>query len=233
MNCANHPERERVAFCQNCGKPLCQECTRTVGTAVFCEPCLAAKHRRCRHGPSAGSYRLTRLPRAVHAADAVRRLRPASRTPASPLCSASSPASEPCTTASTPRESFTSSSSPSSSRSPTNTASSASSSPAGCSIRSSRPTRPPVPAATAPPFPTPSASTISASASASANPGPPQEAQFLRQRETVPPPATPYGAPAAAYAPPAAQAGAPRGRPTPLLPPRKPHGTTRPPRTRT
>jgi hypothetical protein len=43
MNCANHPERERIAFCQNCGKPLCQECARTVGTAVFCEPCLAAK----------------------------------------------------------------------------------------------------------------------------------------------------------------------------------------------
>jgi hypothetical protein len=43
MNCANHPDRERVAFCQNCGKPLCQECTRAVGSAVFCEPCLAAK----------------------------------------------------------------------------------------------------------------------------------------------------------------------------------------------
>jgi Domain of unknown function (DUF5668)/B-box zinc finger len=43
MNCANHPERERVAFCQNCGKPLCSECTRVVGSAVFCEPCLAAR----------------------------------------------------------------------------------------------------------------------------------------------------------------------------------------------
>jgi Domain of unknown function (DUF5668)/B-box zinc finger len=43
MTCANHPDRENVAFCQNCGKPLCQECTRVVGSAVFCEPCLAAK----------------------------------------------------------------------------------------------------------------------------------------------------------------------------------------------
>ena len=43
MTCANHPDRERTAFCQNCGKPLCPECTRTVGTAVFCEPCLAAR----------------------------------------------------------------------------------------------------------------------------------------------------------------------------------------------
>jgi len=43
MNCQNHPDRERTAFCQNCGKPLCQECTRVVGSAVYCEPCLAAK----------------------------------------------------------------------------------------------------------------------------------------------------------------------------------------------
>lgn len=43
MNCINHPDRSRIAFCQNCGKPLCQECARTVGSAVFCEPCLAAR----------------------------------------------------------------------------------------------------------------------------------------------------------------------------------------------
>jgi TM2 domain-containing membrane protein YozV len=43
MTCANHPDREHVAFCQNCGKPLCKECTRVVGQAVFCEPCLAAR----------------------------------------------------------------------------------------------------------------------------------------------------------------------------------------------
>jgi hypothetical protein len=43
MNCQNHPDREHTAFCQNCGKPLCQECTRVIGSAVFCEPCLAAK----------------------------------------------------------------------------------------------------------------------------------------------------------------------------------------------
>ena len=43
MNCANHPDREHVSFCQNCGKPICGECVRSVGTAVFCEPCLAAR----------------------------------------------------------------------------------------------------------------------------------------------------------------------------------------------
>jgi len=43
MNCANHPDRERHAFCQNCGKPLCRECARVVGQAIFCEPCLEAR----------------------------------------------------------------------------------------------------------------------------------------------------------------------------------------------
>jgi hypothetical protein len=43
MNCANHPDRERTAFCQNCGKPLCPECIRTLGTATFCEPCYVAR----------------------------------------------------------------------------------------------------------------------------------------------------------------------------------------------
>jgi hypothetical protein len=43
MNCVNHPDRERIAFCQNCGNPLCQKCTRAVGSGIFCEPCLVAK----------------------------------------------------------------------------------------------------------------------------------------------------------------------------------------------
>ena len=40
-----------VAFCQNCGKPLTSESVRRVGTAVFCEPCLAA---RIGQGPACG-----------------------------------------------------------------------------------------------------------------------------------------------------------------------------------
>jgi hypothetical protein len=56
MTCANHPDRENVAFCQNCGKPLCQECTRVVGSAVFCEPCLAAKLAGTGAHPGGGSY---------------------------------------------------------------------------------------------------------------------------------------------------------------------------------
>jgi Domain of unknown function (DUF5668)/B-box zinc finger len=59
MNCQNHPDRERTAFCQNCGKPLCPECTRTVGTAVFCEPCLAAKLAGTGAPPTGGTYNYT------------------------------------------------------------------------------------------------------------------------------------------------------------------------------
>jgi len=43
MNCANHPDRERSAFCQNCGKPVCSECVRNVGSSIFCDPCLTAR----------------------------------------------------------------------------------------------------------------------------------------------------------------------------------------------
>jgi len=32
-----------VGFCQDCGKPLTAETVRTVGTGVFCEPCLAKR----------------------------------------------------------------------------------------------------------------------------------------------------------------------------------------------
>lgn len=56
MNCANHPERERSAFCQNCGKPLCQECTRVVGSAVFCEPCLEARIAGTAPPPAGAGY---------------------------------------------------------------------------------------------------------------------------------------------------------------------------------
>jgi hypothetical protein len=37
---ASQPDPQRVGFCQDCGKPLTQDTLRTVGTGVFCEPCL-------------------------------------------------------------------------------------------------------------------------------------------------------------------------------------------------
>jgi hypothetical protein len=43
MNCINHPETPVSAYCQNCGKALCQECVRSIGGVVYCEACLAAR----------------------------------------------------------------------------------------------------------------------------------------------------------------------------------------------
>jgi len=43
MNCPNHPDVAAVAYCQNCGKPLCSSCMRSVGGVVYCESCLAAR----------------------------------------------------------------------------------------------------------------------------------------------------------------------------------------------
>ena len=40
---AGQAEPQRVGFCQDCGKPLTQDTLRTVGTGVFCEPCLVAR----------------------------------------------------------------------------------------------------------------------------------------------------------------------------------------------
>ncbi len=43
MNCANHPDVPVSAYCQNCGKPLCAACVRSVGGVIYCEQCLAAR----------------------------------------------------------------------------------------------------------------------------------------------------------------------------------------------
>ena len=43
MNCANHPDLSVAAYCQNCGKPLCAQCVRSISGVIYCEPCLAAK----------------------------------------------------------------------------------------------------------------------------------------------------------------------------------------------
>jgi TM2 domain-containing membrane protein YozV len=43
MDCANHSGVGSTAFCQNCGKPLCQACVRSAsGGQIFCEPCMTA-----------------------------------------------------------------------------------------------------------------------------------------------------------------------------------------------
>jgi hypothetical protein len=43
MDCVNHTGVSATAFCQNCGKALCQSCVRNApGGQVLCEPCYTA-----------------------------------------------------------------------------------------------------------------------------------------------------------------------------------------------
>jgi LiaI-LiaF-like transmembrane region/B-box zinc finger len=58
MNCLNHPDVAAAAYCQNCGKPLCTACIRSVGGVVYCEQCLAA---RLSAAPGAAEGNLTGL----------------------------------------------------------------------------------------------------------------------------------------------------------------------------
>lgn len=43
MKCANHPQADSVAFCGQCGRPLCAECKHEVRGMAYCENCLAAR----------------------------------------------------------------------------------------------------------------------------------------------------------------------------------------------
>jgi TM2 domain-containing membrane protein YozV len=43
VNCANHPDTPAAAYCQFCGKPLCDGCMHRVGGVVACDPCLVAR----------------------------------------------------------------------------------------------------------------------------------------------------------------------------------------------
>jgi hypothetical protein len=40
MNCFYHADAPNVAFCINCGRALCNQCTRNVRGSIYCEPCL-------------------------------------------------------------------------------------------------------------------------------------------------------------------------------------------------
>ncbi|MGB6430039.1 MAG: DUF5668 domain-containing protein [Candidatus Acidiferrales bacterium] len=62
MKCAVHPDADATAYCRNCGKALCAECTRSVRGMHYCEPCLAAlvtqppAARASQHSPVAAFF---------------------------------------------------------------------------------------------------------------------------------------------------------------------------------
>ncbi len=41
MKCAVHAEVDAKGYCRNCGKALCDQCTRDVRGILYCEECLA------------------------------------------------------------------------------------------------------------------------------------------------------------------------------------------------
>ena len=54
MTCSNHPQTQSVAYCGQCGRPLCTECKREVSGMIYCESCLAARLRSPALGPILG-----------------------------------------------------------------------------------------------------------------------------------------------------------------------------------
>jgi hypothetical protein len=55
MNCTYHPSNEATSFCQNCGKPLCSECVRQVGSAIYGPECYLAQPTNTSYAPGQAS----------------------------------------------------------------------------------------------------------------------------------------------------------------------------------
>jgi hypothetical protein len=71
MNCANHPDIPVAAYCQFCGKPLCEQCVHKVNNIISCEPCLAARIGAAAQPGSSvgGGARFVQTPEGIHASD--------------------------------------------------------------------------------------------------------------------------------------------------------------------
>lgn len=54
MTCANHPQTDSVAYCGQCGRPLCPVCKREVSGMIYCETCLANRLRSSTLPPMVG-----------------------------------------------------------------------------------------------------------------------------------------------------------------------------------
>src|SRR3712207_3585739 len=53
MNCANHTDRAAVAYCRNCGKPLCTACVRSSEGTIYCDEHAPAAQAAPPYGASA------------------------------------------------------------------------------------------------------------------------------------------------------------------------------------
>jgi hypothetical protein len=46
ITCANHADRNALAYCAGCGNPLCGECVVRLSTGNYCDACAAAPDHR-------------------------------------------------------------------------------------------------------------------------------------------------------------------------------------------
>jgi hypothetical protein len=69
MNCANHPDIPVAAYCQFCGKPLCDQCAHKVNNIVSCEPCLAARIGVAPGSNVGGGARYVQTADGIHVSD--------------------------------------------------------------------------------------------------------------------------------------------------------------------
>jgi hypothetical protein len=53
MNCANHPEAPAIAYCRECGKPLCEGCRQQADGTIYCEEHSPIAARAAATTPSA------------------------------------------------------------------------------------------------------------------------------------------------------------------------------------
>jgi hypothetical protein len=59
MKCYYHPEKDAVAICKECNKPLCEECAHEINGKIYCEECISkieekSKRREERPGRNEG-----------------------------------------------------------------------------------------------------------------------------------------------------------------------------------
>jgi hypothetical protein len=66
MNCVNHPDLPAIAYCRECGKPLCEACRVGVGGTVYCQEHAPAVRAGTAAAPESSPY-TTPEPAAVRA----------------------------------------------------------------------------------------------------------------------------------------------------------------------
>ena len=70
MNCYLHPDREAVAYCRTCGRPVCAEDRREIYGVLYCQECLARPLHQAAAGATLPAAAPAAAPGAAHAPSA-------------------------------------------------------------------------------------------------------------------------------------------------------------------